>query len=38
MGEEPEITDFKIVSGEAKTGFLFNDFECLPEEAHLLKV
>ena len=37
MGEEPDFTDFEIVSGEAKTGFLFNDFECLPEEAHLLK-
>ena len=37
MEEEPEVTDFEIVFETSKTGFLLDEIECLPEEAHILK-
>ena len=32
---EPEMTDFELVGENSKTGFLLDDFNCLPEESHL---
>ena len=37
MEEEPEVTDFEIVSETSKTVFLLDKIECFPEEAHILK-